>query len=205
MNNESTQNLDAAMVLGYFETVKSAFLLKVLLLLTATRATEDGNRFDSNVFSVDALEIAKSDFPDDIFYKALNKGNEELVLSLQEDILASSFNSSWIVFEKVIKDIINPNYTVDSEAQTMNYCNNRLGFSTQEKRNIELFYYIRNALAHHNGAYFSSKSIDHTYNGTRFKSDGNEGNKIIMSIDTVFKVISDTEKYTSDAFNRSGL
>lgn len=67
---------------------------------------------------------------------------------------------------------------------------------------MDLFYYIRNAIVHYNGAYFSYRVIDHVYDGYRYQSKGQEGIKIfIPSAKTAFKMHLDIEKHAYKAWD----
>ena len=66
----------------------------------------------------------------------------------------------------------------------------------------DLFYYIRNALVHYNGAYFTAKYININYKGTTFNSIGHEGEKIyIKDINQAFSIHLDIEQYAYKAWN----
>jgi hypothetical protein len=80
------------------------------------------------------------------------------------------------------------------------YTHSLFEFTKREKNNIELFYYIRNAICHHNGAYFASKDIDRHYKGRHFKSKGNAGNKICVDPQLSWFIACDLESYTEKAW-----
>lgn len=106
---------------------------------------------------------------------AIDNGNEAPVLNLLQDIATGIIFQSWIILELVVKDLLQPNYATLEGEYTCNYHANSFGFSTREKKGLDLFYYLRNAIVHTNGAFNTSKEIDHTFAGVRFKSDGNLG------------------------------
>jgi hypothetical protein len=76
------------------------------------------------------------------------------------------------------------------------------GLSDREKKNLDLFYYIRNAIVHYNGAYYAYREIDHTYEGFRYFSEGQEGTKILIpSTQIAFKMHLDIEDYIYKAWD----
>ena len=62
---------------------------------------------------------------------------------------------------------------------------------------------LRNAIAHHNGAYFASKSIDHRYKGKDFKSEGHHGEKIEVPMMVTWEISKDLERYSLKAWNNA--
>lgn len=200
---ESINGIDEAGLLGYFESIKGNFLTKLILIASITR---DDNGTKKLAIPFDASEVVeelKRELPDPVFYKALAQGNEELILNLQEDLVSGAVIQSWSVFEQLIKMLSTGDYATSSLDSNIDYKRNLYQFTAREKKDIELFYYIRNATVHYNGAYFAYRSIYHRYDGVDFKSSGNEGNKIIMSPKTVFKLIGDIEKYTIKAWQNA--
>ena len=200
---ESINDLDEAGLLGYFETIKGVFLLKLIFLVSVIKEKE-GKRFielpDELAQAVPKLE---KEFNDPLFFKALKLGNEELISNYLEDIVSSALSSSWNVFEQIIKTLIHGNYSEGVQQMTANYENSRFKFDKREKQNIELFYYIRNSVSHYNGAYYAYRSIDHRYKGTDFKSDGCVGEKIIISPKLVYEIICDLEAYSIKAWQNA--
>jgi hypothetical protein len=201
MDIESVNNLDEAMVLGYFASLKSSFLLKLILLshfLVPDSLSLDPKKIDRSI----ASEVSKR-FHDPNFFKALVKGNKELTQNFLDDAVTSLIMSSWTVCEQVLKDLAKPDYTRDGDDVNLCYDNSRFAFSKQEKKNIGLFYYIRNAICHHNGAYYASTAMNHTYQGKSFRSEGNLGNKIEIDLLLAWSIASDLEGYTEKAWSNS--
>lgn len=200
---ESINDLDEAGLLGYFETIKSVFLLKLLFLVSVTKEKEDKRFLELPDELTQMVPELEKEFDEPLFFKALKIGNEELILNYLEDIVSSALSSSWNVFEQIIKTLIHGNYSEQVQQMTANYENSRFQFSKREKKDIELFYYLRNSVAHYNGAYSSYRSIDHRYKGTEFKSDGRVGEKIIISPKLVYQIICDLESYSIKAWQNA--
>lgn len=198
---EEINNLDEAKLLGYFESIKGVFLLKFIFLVSFLKE-EDGRRFiDSAKLPDDAVTSIKSIFDDPVFYKALSKGNEELYINYFEDMFTVLFTSSWNIFEQITKDLAKPNYAAQADELSVCYQNNKFQFEAREKKDIELFYYIRNAIHHYNGAYYAAKEIDHRYASSDFKSSGHHGEKIVVKIPVAWQIACDLELYTMKAWN----
>ncbi|QEC66758.1 hypothetical protein FRZ67_05360 [Panacibacter ginsenosidivorans] len=197
MDIEKITNLDELKALGYFESIRSVFFTKLLLLINHT----DGKKLIINIpEDVKAILNDHLDFPQ--YLKALKKGNKELLLNFQEDIVTTLLINSWVVFELIIKSLSKKNYALSEEDISVNYYKNIFGLTQLEKKNLDLFYYIRNAFVHYNGAYYSYKEIDHVYNGHRFFSKSREGSKIIIpDTDFAFKMHLDIEKYAYKAWD----
>jgi len=200
---ETINNLDEAKLLGYFETIKSVFLLKLLFLVSVTKE-KDGERFLelSNELKQIVPELERQ-FDEPLFFKALNLGNEEIILNYLEDIISGALSSSWNIFEQVIKTLVHGNYSEKTQSISANYENSKFQFNKHEKKNIQLFYYLRNAMAHYNGAYYAYRSIDHKYKGSYFKSSKSEGGKIIISPKVVYEIICDLEIYSIKAWSNA--
>jgi hypothetical protein len=115
----------------------------------------------------------------------------------------SLFTSSWNVFEQIVKDLTKPNYATDAEELSVCYQNNRFQFDKREKKDIELFYYIRNAIHHCNGAYYATKDINHRYGGADFVSRGHHGEKINIKANVAWTITLDLQKYTIKAWNNA--
>lgn len=198
---EEINNLDAAKLLGYFESIKGVFLLKFIFLASFLKE-EDGRRFiDSAKLPDDAITSIKSIFDDPLFYKSLDKGNEELYLNYLEDMITALVTSSWNVFEQITKDLAKPNYAAQTDELSVCYQNRKYQFNAREKKDIELFYYIRNSIHHYNGAYYAAKEIDHQYAGSDFKSSGHHGEKIEVKIPVAWQIACDLERHTMKAWN----
>jgi hypothetical protein len=200
---ESIDDLDEAGLLGYFESIKSNFLTKFILL---TSIIEEKGGVKKLSLPFDATEIIagmKKHFDNPVFFSALDKGNEEIVLNLQEDLISGAVIQSWSVFEQILKTLESGNYASSPESSSVNYQRGIYQFTGREKKDLQLFYYIRNDVVHYNGAYYSYRSIDHRYNGTDFKSQGSEGKKIVMPPATVYKLIEDLERYATKAWQNA--
>lgn len=200
---ESINNQDEATLLGYFESAKSTFLLKFILLVSHLKEDKTKTFIDPNSLPNDAITSVKKYFDDSLFYKALENGNEELRLNLVEDLITSLFISCWNVFEQITKDLTVTNYSTSEDDLSLCYQNGKFQFNKREKKDIELFYYIRNSICHYNGAYFAYKKINHRYAGKDFKSEGHEGNKIKVDFNIVWKMANDLEKLTMKAWNNA--
>lgn len=200
---ESINGIDEAGLLGYFESIKGNFLTKLILIASITMDDSGTKKLAIPFDASEVVEELKRQLPDPVFYKALAQGNGELILNLQEDLVSGAVIQSWSVFEQLIKALSSGDYAMSSLDSNVNYQRGVYQFTTREKKDIELFYYVRNAIVHYNGAYFAHRSINHRYDGVDFKSSGNEGHKIIMSPKTVFKLIGDLEKYTIKAWQNA--
>jgi hypothetical protein len=200
MSIESINALDEAKLLGYFESIKSVFLLRFVLLASVLKQ-ENGKRFvDPNKLPANAIAEVKAEIDDPLFYRALMKGNEELCQNYVEDMGTSLVSTSWIVFEQITKDLTKTDYATHADELSLCYQNGRFQFEGREKKDIELFYYIRNAIQHYNGAYYAAKDIDHRYAGADFKSHGHYGEKIDLSLKLSWTIASDLERYTAKAW-----
>jgi hypothetical protein len=195
---ETVDDLDEAKVLGYFETLKSAFFMKLVFLGTHSGGVGKGFRYSS--FDPAFLEDVGKLISCEQELKALRNENLELVQNFIEDIVRGALIGSWMIFELVIKDLATPNYSQRTEDLNADFGRALFGFEKRHKKDLELFYYFRNALAHHNGAYFKSKDIDHTYRSVHFKSKDNWGKMIIISPELAFQIILDMEKHTLHAW-----
>lgn len=200
---ESVKNTDEANLLGYFETIKSVFLLKLLFLVSVTKEKDQKQYLELPDELTKAIPELEAQFDEPLFFKALALGNEELVLNYLEDIITSATSSAWNVFEQIIKTLTYGEYTEETQQMSVNYESGKFQFTKREKKDIELFYYLRNAMAHYNGAYYSYRSINHSYKGWSFKSEGNIGNKIIISPKAVYEIIRDLESYSMKAWNNA--
>jgi hypothetical protein len=140
MDIEHTSSLDEAKLLGYFETIKSVFLLKLILLHSVLKRDDAGKLAIDALGLISATKEVQALIDDPIFYKALANGNNELVLNFQEDIITSLFSSSWIVFEQVTKDLTHTDYATKDDDLSLCYQNGRFQFTDREKRDISFFY-----------------------------------------------------------------
>jgi hypothetical protein len=199
---ERIDDLDEAKILGYFEVIRGTFLTKLIEFLMI-QGNKDGHPIIArSKIPNDIIAQVKTTFGDEkLFFQALDLENEELYHNLIEDILTAILVNSWIVFEQIIKDIPNPNYSHNVSQQSVDYKRGDFGFSKQEKANLDLFYYIRNSIQHHNGAYFALRQIDAEYNGQAFHSEDHIGEKMIISLETPYKICLELEQLTCKAWS----
>lgn len=196
---EMTTNLTSDMVLGYFETLKSCFYVKLGMMLWFEAGNVEKHRALSDVASIVAGE-----FSDELAAKVLRSITPEVVENLKEDAVTALILSGWTVFEQMIKDITSPNYATQSNLLQADFHNGLLGFTQHERDEIALFYHIRNAIAHYNGAYHAYRTVDTTYKGQHFKSVGHFGEKIIVSPRLAMNIINDLERYAMKAWSHVG-
>ena len=198
MNIEKVTSLDELKAQGYFETIKTVYFTKYVFLATHS----DGKKF---VFEVpdDVKSVFKdhNEFPQ--YLKALENGNKELLLNYHEDIMTSLIINSWVVFELIIKDLTKKDYSVSEDDISVDYKQNIFGLSQAEKKNLDLFYYIRNAFVHYNGGYYAYREIDRVFDGHRFQSKGNEGVKVFVPGPTAFKIHLEIERLAYKAWDNS--
>lgn len=196
MDIEKVTDLDKAKILGYFETIKSVFFTKWLLLIKHSNGKKLIINADDNF-----KEVFKDFKHFSQYIKALNNGNNELLLNFQEDIGTTLLISSWSVFELIIKDLAKTDYALASNDISTDYHKNIFGLTDREKKNLDLFYYIRNAIVHYNGAYYAYREIDHVYEEFRYFSKGQEGTKIdFPSMAVAFNMHVDIENYAHKAW-----
>jgi hypothetical protein len=197
--NESIDDLDEAMVLGYFESIKGVYITKWVMLWNLT--TADHERFDQAKLQPVVTHAVQALYPFEQCYNALaNPANEHLVANIVDDVITTGVISAWCVFEQLIKNLPIPNYAHHPEQLNASYQRNAFGLNKAEKDNLDLFYYVRNAIVHYNGAYFATTAINHTYNGQNFASVGHEGEKIDVSETTAWRMICDIEQYSIKAW-----
>lgn len=189
---ETVNDLTEVKLLGYFETVKGNFILKLVFLLHFTDAN---GKLLANKLEQDKIDAVKADFPFDLVYTAIQNGNKELVANYLEDIVTSALISAWSVFEQLIKDLPTPGYALGTGDLSADYSRGMFALSQDEKRNLELFYYIRNAIVHYNGGYYAYKNIDRHYRGVHYHSVGHYGSKIVVNAKLAWAIILDTEQY----------
>ncbi|MBP6013149.1 MAG: hypothetical protein KBA31_13060 [Alphaproteobacteria bacterium] len=197
---ESIHNLDEAKVLGYFESMRSVFLVKMATAALLSDKTKPNNQIFRQLLASAGEEIGVW-AEDPLTPIALKRGNEEVHLNLFEDAVSGLMLSAWSIFEQVIKDLAHPNYAGDLEKYSVEFERRMFGFTHAEKDDIAFFYYLRNCIAHYNGAYNAYKSIDHTYLGHQFKSVGHEGNQIDIDPKLLPSICRDLERYTLRAWN----
>lgn len=200
MESELVTGLDEAAILGYFESLRGVFLTKWVVLAALTRDRDGRHILDPDVLPATAIAEAEAAFPDPLFYPAFRQGNAELHTNFLEDMGTALVTSAWNIFELVTKHLVRPDYVLQSGAMSMCYENSRFRFTTREKKDLELFHTIRNALHHYNGAYYAGRSIDHRYAGVDFVSSGREGQKIPMNLGMAHSIACDLERYTLKAW-----
>jgi hypothetical protein len=195
---ETVTCMDEAKISGYFETIKSNFFIKLLMM---TLNFDNNKKFRLSI-PKDANEILGSSFKEfDLFLKALTRGNMEILDNLQDDLINNLIIDSWVCFELIIKDITKKDYALNVSDISVDYRAARLGLSQSDKDNLDLFYYIRNAYVHYNGAYYTSKDINKTYESCHFVSKGHEGEKInIPNLKIAYKIHLDIEQYAYKAW-----
>jgi len=199
---ENIDNLDEGKILGYFETIKCSFLTKLIFLHTYTKDNSEELKFDYKKFDESVLKDLFSIFPkEELFFKALKKENTEVFLNYFDDIGTSAIVGVWNVFEQIIKNLPNPNYSHSGQLLSADFKRNDFGFSTREKKDLDLFYYIRNSIQHYNGAYYAQSEINHTYAGKRYVSKGHIGEKLEIPLETIYKMINDIEALILKAFS----
>jgi hypothetical protein len=186
------------MVLGYFESIKSVFLLKSALLW-GLESKELRDEFYPLVLRAAAAVV--EEFSEPLFIKALQKRNPEVRDNLKEDIVTDTLLSAWAVFEQITREVPNPSYAGDAAVLTAGFERNVFGFTRAEKEDLEFFQYLRHAIMHYNGSYYAYRSIEHKYNGKRYESKGHAGEKMVSSPKTVWKILLDLEKYSLKAWN----
>ena len=200
---ETITSLDEIKLLGYFETIRCTFLTKLVFMIAFTNQKDGAPYFDHEKIDRSAIDSAKEIFEDPLFYKALRNGSSELHANYVEDLITSLLTSSWNVFEQITKDLTKTDYATSTDELSVCYQNGRFQFSSREKKDIELFYYMRNAIYHYNGAYYASKDVDHRYRGEDFVSLGHHGEKMILSIGLVHQIALDIERYAMKAWTNA--
>lgn len=198
---EKITDLDEAMLLGYFESIRGVFLTKFVFLAAFTGESKGERCFVA--IPQAAIDDVKQNFDDPIFFKALEQSNSELHANFVEDMVTSLLSASWNIFEQVTKDLASRDYSTKTDELSVCYTNGKFQFDKREKKDIELFYYIRNATHHYNGAYYAGKDIDHCYDGIDFKSLGHHGEKIQSNIRTGYRMLADIERYTIKAWQNA--
>jgi hypothetical protein len=194
---EKVTQLESHHVLGYFENMRSAFFLKMGVLAQF----HIGNIEQHRVLSKAAAEMA-TELGDEHCARFLSSINEEIVENLKEDTVGSLIVSAWTVFELIIKDVVTPDYANSPRLLQADYKRKIFGFTAREKKELDLFYHIRNAALHYNGAYHAYRKVDIHYEGQHFLSDGHIGEKIIVSPKVALKIVEDLQRYTMQAWSK---
>lgn len=197
--NESINGLTSDKVLGYFETMKSCFYVKMGMMLWFEGGDIEKHRDLSSVSAAMAHE-----FNDELAVNILSSITPEVVDNLKEDAVTALLVSGWSVFEQVIKDLTAPDYATQATMLQADFHNGILGFTQNERDEIALFYHIRNAIVHYNGAYHAYRKVDITYNGQHFRSDGNYGQKIVVSPNLAMQICNDIQNYAMQAWSHRG-
>lgn len=196
---ESINGLTSVKVLGYFESVKSNFYLKLGSILWLEAGCVDWHKALSDGASAIAGQLG-----DQLAEQILGSIGSEPVENLKEDAVTALIVSAWSVFEQIIKDLTVPDYATYIGKLNADYHNGILGLEKADRDQIDLFYHIRNAIAHYNGAYHAYKPIDLTYQGTHFKSNGHFGEKIIISPQLAVQITDDLQRYAMKAWTHCG-
>lgn len=199
---ETIDDLDEVKILGYFESVQGNFLFKLALLLNHTVDASGEMQLTPGSFDAAASAELQGQYPKPAFYAALRRGNVELVQNLSEDIATSLVIGSWMIFEQIVKHVTILNYAHDADEQSMTYHRNIFGFTSREKKDLDLFYYVRNAIVHYNGAYYAAKAVNHRYRGRDYDSREHVGEKIELTLDTIWHISADLERYACQAWFR---
>jgi hypothetical protein len=198
-NTENILSLTSEMVLGYFESLKSCFYVKLGMILWFDAGSVEKHRDLSTVASAVAAELE-----DELATKVLSSIQPEVVANLKEDAVTGLILSGWAVFEQVIKDLTVPDYANQSTMLQADFNNGILGFSQSERDEIALFYHLRNAIAHYNGAYHAYRTVDITYRGKHFTSNGHFGEKIELTPKLSIHIIEDLQRYAMKAWTHRG-
>jgi hypothetical protein len=195
--NETVDNIDEAKLLGYFETVKGTFITKWAFLL---HFLDEQGRLAGSRLIPKILDDLGSQFPPAGTIVALRQGNSELLANYMDDIVTSSIIGAWSVFEQLTKDLSNPNYAHNADAASVNYQRNDFGLSASAKNDLDVIYYVRNAILHYNGAYYAYRDIDRHYRGRHFRSVGHYGEKITIEPRVAWDIVGDIERYAMEAW-----
>lgn len=198
---ELVTNIDENKIDRYFESIRSVFYTKLV----------------SEILLFDDKGRGKLCMPNDVFncfektfkdFKAytlhLYNGDGAIRDNFHDNMLSSIIIDSWVVFELIIKDLTQKDYSKNENDISMDYKAKKFGFSKNEKANLDLFYYIRNSYVHYNGAFHASKKIDHTYEGIHFVSEDHEGEQIeIKNVTIAYKMHLDMNEYAKKAWRNS--
>jgi hypothetical protein len=199
LNNkiETIRGFQSQDVVGYFETLRSAFYTKMATILLF----EEGNLRHHKELSVAASTIAR-EMGDQFQSRALSKITPEVVENLKDDAVTGIVLDSWSVFELIIKDVVSPDYFLRTDLLQADFKRSVFGFTPTEQSEIGLFYHIRNAAMHYNGAYHTYRTVDIHYQGQHFLSAGHEGEKIVISPKLALQIATDLEKYSAQAWSK---
>ncbi|AZS19187.1 hypothetical protein [Caulobacter sp. FWC26] len=196
---EKVTDLTSDKLLGYFESMRSCFYVKLGMLTWLEGGNLEKHRALSDAASSVALELG-----DKTAARTMATIQDKVVENLKEDAVTALLVAGWSVFELVIKDLTAPDYATQSTMLSLDFHNGILGFTLAEREEITLFYHLRNAVVHYNGAYHAYRVVDATYDGQHFKSVGHFGEKIEMTLGLVVKIVNDLEKYAMKAWAHLG-
>ena len=197
---ETINDLNDTDILGYYESLRGNFCYKCGMVVGLSADNLLGSIFHQTLSSF-IEEFNSQSFNTPIVVEAFEQKNPETIENLKEDAVTALVVGSWSCFEQIIKDLPNPNYAEDPNSQNADFYRQIFGFSQQEKNEIEFFYHLRNAIVHYNGAYHAYKKVDLLYHGSPFKSDGQIGEKIIVSPKLAYEISIDLEKYAMKAWS----
>lgn len=195
-STEKITNLTSDMVLGYFETMRSVFYVKMGVLVWFEGGSIPKHRDLSEASAAVAAQLG-----DTLSAKILSSIPPEVVENLKDDAITALIISGWTVFEQVIKDLTVPDYATQATLLQADFHNGILGFTLTERDEIALFYYIRNAAVHYNGAFHAYRTVNVTYTGKHFQSAGHLGEKINVTPQLAMTIVNDLEKYAMKAWS----
>ena len=195
---EKITNINEKKIDGYFDTIETIFFTKLEAeLLLFNENGQAALTLDKNASA--KLKNTFSDFKK--FEKYFRYGDGTIKKNFHDEIFSSIIIASWVIFELIIKDLISKDYSENENDISLDYKSNKLGFSKDEKNDLDLFYYIRNSFIHYNGAYYKYKKINHIYEGQTFSSNGHEGEQIeINNLKVVYKMHLDMQRLAKKAW-----
>jgi hypothetical protein len=198
---EYRTDIDEVKVLGFFETIKSTFFIKFLLI--ASHLAPDGKTFAVGSFDAGLMGDVADILLGCQTQQAIRAHSATLVPNLNDDLGNGALIGGWSVFELVIKDRTKRDYALHPDKLNADYHRHIFALSSCEKKDLELFYYIRTAFVHYNGTYFKAKAISHTFAGRLFESSGHEGEAIECTVEVAWKIILRIEELTLKAWSHS--
>jgi hypothetical protein len=194
---ETINQLESHDVVGYFESLRSVFFVKMGTLMMF----EGGDLQQHKAISSAAAAMAR-EMGSDHLARGLAAIGQEVVENIKEDAVTGLHLSAWSIFEQVIKDVVTPDYATQDKLLQADYNRAIFGFSQRERDEIGIFYHFRNAIMHYNGAYHAYRKVDIHYEGRHFLSDGHFGEKIVISPKLALKMADDLERYTMQAWSK---